>query len=424
MHYRWWILLLLFLGSANNYLDRQNLSVAQPVLKDELDMSASEYSWVLTAFMIAYALFHPITGRLIDRFGTKIGFAACTLWWSIAIMLHATVNGVYSLAAYRFMLGVGEAGLLPATVKTVAEWFPKSERALAIGIVNVGIGVGAMIAPPFMAYLILAFNWRVAFIISGLLGIVWLVVWQGVYRDKSPPARAVPASGNSTGPNPENGRQVEEDPAGAADETEPFSWIRLLRIPQVGGLMCARFLADSVWYFYLFWVPPYLNEVRGFDIKQIGAYAWIPFFAAVVGNVLGGCLPAILIRSGHSLTFVRKLMFAASAYLIPVTICTAFVQSSWAAIAFIALAIFLSWIWATTLFTLPVDLFPSRIVGSVYGLTGAAGSVGAVLFMPLVGYLVDFFSYTPIFIIVGLLHPLAASILLLTIRRVERIDLG
>jgi ACS family hexuronate transporter-like MFS transporter len=315
-------------------------------------------------------------------------------------------------------LGIGEAGLLPATVKTVAEWFPKSERALAVGMTNVGIGVGSMIAAPFVTWLILRHNWRIAFLVCGAAGFAWLLLWLLVYHEPGAADLSDQEGHRETAVNALGTLGKKAEPT-----TEEFSWTRLVRLPQVWGLMAARFLADPVWYFHLYWLPPYLSEARGLNLKQIGAYGWIPYAAVVVGNVVGGLLPGYLLRKGFSLTLTRKGMAAGAAFLMPVTIMAARVDTPGAAIGLIALAVLLAWIWATTLFTLPADLFPPNLVGSVYGLSGFAGSLGAVVFMPVVGWVVDHFSYTPMFTLVGLLHPTAAIIILVTIPRVTALNI-
>ncbi|MDA2925629.1 MFS transporter [Acidobacteria bacterium AH-259-G07] len=414
MHARWWMLSLLFLVAMINYVDRQSLSVAVPAIREQFNLSATEYGQIVFAFMLAYAIMHPIAGRFIDSVGTRKGFTLAVVWWSAASMMHASARGFWSLGAYRFLLGVGEAGLLPGSVKAISEWFPKSERSLAVGVTNVGITLGAVVAPPLMTWLILTYDWRFAFLITGLLGFVWVVFWLIFYQE--------PETGMVSSVGPEDLVEVHQEPNSGEEANSDFSWLQLLKYRQVWGLMLARLLADPVWYFYLFWLPEYLNRERGFSLSEIGHFAWIPFVAGMVGNLVGGWIPGQLIKRGWSLTWARKGVTVASAFLMPCAILAAFVREAGLAIALISLAVFLIWIWATNLFTLPADLFPSKVVGSVYGLSGAAGSFGAVLFMPVVGVIVDNFSYTPVFVTVGLLHPAAACIILLTIPRVELIS--
>ena len=408
---RWWIVVFLFFAALINYVDRQSLSVAAPVVRDEFGLTNTEYGQIVSSFMLAYAIMHPVAGRIIDRLGTRKGLSLAMMWWSVANMLHAFARGALSLGGFRFLLGMGEAGLLPGSVKTVAEWFPKAERAFAVGITNVGISLGAVLAPPLVTWLILAFSWRTAFVVTGALGLIWVSLWLTFYPSREP------SLGGSV-------RLTAEPDQGESSTGESrFSWRYLLSFKEVWGLMAARFLADPVWYFYLFWLPAYLSESRGFTLSEIGAFAWIPFVAAMAGNLVGGMVPGVLMKKGWSLNAARKSMIVGSAFLVPSAIGAAFVENVAVSMALISLAVFLIWIWATNLFTLPADLFPSRWVGSVYGLSGAAGSLGGMIFMPLVGWIVDHFSYSPVFLVVGLLHPVAACILLVTISRVDELAL-
>jgi ACS family hexuronate transporter-like MFS transporter len=409
---RWWIVVFLFFAALINYVDRQSLSVAAPVLRDEFGLTNTRYGQIVSSFMLAYALMHPVAGRIIDLLGTRKGFPLAVIWWSVANMLHAFAQGALSLGGFRFLLGMGEAGLLPGSVKTVAEWFPKAERAFAVGITNVGIGLGAVLAPPLVTWLILAYSWRTAFVVTGALGLIWVSLWLALYPSRVP---SLDGSGRLT---------AEPDQGESSTGESRFSWRYLLSFKEVWGLMAARFLADPVWYFYLFWLPAYLSESRGFTLSEIGAFAWIPFVAAMAGNLLGGMVPGVLMKKGWSLDAARKSMIVVSAFLVPSAIGAAFVENVAVSMALISLAVFLIWIWATNLFTLPADLFPSRWVGSVFGLSGAAGSLGGMIFMPLVGWIVDHFSYGPVFLVVGLLHPLAACILLATISRVDELALA
>ena len=408
---RWWIVVFLFFAALINYVDRQSLSVAAPVVRDEFGLTNTEYGQIVSSFMLAYAIMHPVAGRIIDRLGTRKGLSLAMMWWSVANMLHAFARGALSLGGFRFLLGMGEAGLLPGSVKTVAEWFPKAERAFAVGLTNVGISLGAVLAPPLVTWLILAFSWRTAFVVTGALGLIWVSLWLAFYPSREP------SLGGSV-------RLTAEPDQGESSTGESrFSWRYLLSFKEVWGLMAARFLADPVWYFYLFWLPAYLSESRGFTLSEIGAFAWIPFVGAMAGNLVGGIVPGVLMKKGWSLNAARKSMIVGSAFLVPAAIGAAFVENVAVSMALISLAVFLIWIWATNLFTLPADLFPSRWVGSVYGLSGAAGSLGGMIFMPLVGWIVDHFSYSPIFLVVGLLHPVAACILLATISRVDELPL-
>jgi len=390
------VLALLFSAAVINYLDRQALSVAAPILRQQYAISPTDYAQILFAFMLAYALMHPIAGRIIDRMGTPKGFSLAVTWWSLACAAHAFATTVFSFSLFRFLLGVGEAGLLPASVKAISEWFPKQERAFAVGIVNVGIGVGAIIAPPVIAALILTFTWQAAFLIPGALGFLWLGAWILFHRRHHPQHRLPPAEISAHVP-----------------------WRELLTYREVWGLMAARLISDSAWYFYLFWLPEYLSQERRFSIRQIGASAWIPYLTACLGSLAGGFFSDRLIRSGWSVNGARKIVMAASALLMPTAILAVSVREPLQAIALISLATFLIQVWATNLFTLPADLFPPQLVASVYGFSGFAGSLSAMIFMLAVGAVVETFSYVPIFTAVGLMHLVATGIVFALIPEIK-----
>jgi ACS family hexuronate transporter-like MFS transporter len=392
---QWGMLGLLFSAAVINYLDRQALSVAAPVIRQQYQISPTEYAQILSAFMLAYALMHPIAGKVIDMLGTYRGFSLAVSWWSLACAGHAFATGIVSFSFFRFLLGMGESGLLPASIKAVSEWFSKQERAFAVGIINIGIGVGGILAPPLIAGLILLFDWRIAFLISGALGFLWLGAWMLFHQGRR--------------------KSHQESEAPYVEAPTQVSWRGLLSYREVWGLMAARLIADSAWYFYLFWLPEYLSQERGFSIRQIGTSAWVPYLTACLGSFTGGFFSDHLIKRGWSVTSARKIVMVTSALLMPTTIFAAYVQEPAPAIALMSLATFLIQVWATNLFTLPSDLFSSHVVASVYGFSGFTGSLSAMIFMPVVGAVVETYSYTPIFIGVGLLHLVATGVVLILI---------
>ena len=278
---RWVMITLVFWATVINYLDRQALSVAAPVLREQFGMSAIEYSRVVFAFLLAYTIANGISGAIIDRLGTRAGYALCMAWWSAAALLHALATGVWSLGAARFLLGLGEAGNWPAGVKVVAEWFPARERALASGLFNSGSAVGAILAPPLVAWILLQFGWKAAFLAVGATGFVWLALWWPVYH--SPGER--------------------QDGGG---RRAPASLGALFRQRFVWAFTLSKVFMDPVWYFYIFWFPEYLKNARGFDMASIGKFGWIPFLVAGFGNLLGGMLSASLLKRGWSLNAARK----------------------------------------------------------------------------------------------------------------------
>ncbi len=269
-----------FWATVINYLDRQALSVSAPVLREQFHMSNVGYSHVLFAFLLAYTISNGISGPVIDRLGTKLGYALCMLWWSVAALLHAFATGALSLGMFRFLLGIGEAGNWPAGAKVAAEWFPERERAMASGIFNSGSAVGAILAPPIVVWILLRYGWRMAFVAVGVVGLLWLVFWLPAYR--TPPA------------------------APAEIVAPPIPVRALMRTRFVRAFTFSKIFLDPVWYFYIFWFPEYLKRARGFDMAAIGKYSWIPFAVAGAGNFLGGGLSGWLLRRGASVTVARK----------------------------------------------------------------------------------------------------------------------
>jgi len=410
---RWWVVTLLFFVTVLNYVDRQTLSVLAPVLRDEFRMSNTDYARVANAFLIAYTVMQAVSGALLDWIGTKWGFAIMFVWWSVATFLHRFARGARSLALFRFLLGVGEAGNWPGATKAIAEWFPAKERGSAMGIFNAGSSTGALVAPPLIAFTTLYLGWRNAFTVISLGGMTWLVFWVLTYRKPS----AVPS------PEPGGGALSAEN--GSYAPTRPkIPWLSLLAYREVWGIFLARALGDPVWWFYIFWLPLYLKHDRGFTLIQIGWLAWIPFLSADLGCLAGGWCSDLLVRHGLSLNGGRKVVFAVSALLA----CSAgwfvpYTSSSTLALALITLATFGVQSWGTLLLTLPADIFPSDVVASVSGLSGFGAGAGGILSTFLVGYLLDKFSYKPVFAVMASMHPLAFLVLIAlipTIRPIRR----
>ena len=383
-----------FWATVINYMDRQTLSVAAPVLREQFHMSSTEYSRVVSAFMLAYTISNGISGPVIDRLGTRVGYALCMLWWSIAAVLHAFARGPWSLGAARFLLGIGEAGNWPGGIKIVAEWFPESERALASGLFNSGSAVGAILAPPVVAYILLTFGWPAAFFAVGLVGFVWLVFWWPAYSTPEAVAHEVAA---------------------------PVIPVReLLRSRFVIALTISKIFLDPVWYFYTFWFPEYLKNVRHFDMAQIGKYSWIPFLVAGVGNYAGGWVSGYLFRLGWTLTAARKTGVTLFAALMLSAIPAVLVEQAWLSMAFVSLAMMgYTGALANTL-SMPADVFPKNTVGSIWGLASMGAGFGGMLFTLITGWVVDHYSYTPVFIGFGLLPLICAAILWVWLGPLER----
>jgi len=399
---RWWIAGLLAAATALNYLDRQNLPVVIVELQKHIPITDQQYAHLQFLFLMAYGLMYIGGGGIIDWLGTRAGYAVMILWWSVANFLHGTVNSVAILSIYRFLLGMGEGGGFPGSAKAVSEWFSPQERSFAFGIFNTGSSVGAVIAPPLIAAIVYFLNWRWVFFITGLLGMVWTIVWLRVYH--APPA--VPSI--ITGGAPIVPAAVPR-----------IRWAELFRYRQLWGLLSAKFLSDSAWYFFIFWLPKYLADVRHLNIKEIGYYAWIPYAFAGAGSFLGGWLSSKLIQRGFSIDRSRKITLGISAAIMPASLLIARSPLK-LAILFFSLALFGHQFWSTIMQTLPADMFPSRIVASVAGLLGAAGSFGGMFFNYLVGQILgEFHHYGPVFLISGLLHPAAFLVVLLTVKRIE-----
>jgi len=376
---------LVFLATVINYLDRQTLSVVAPVLRDEFRMSNETYGRVLAAFLLAYTVMNGVSGPLIDRLGTRVGYALMMAWWSAAGMLHALARGPLSLGLCRFLLGMGEAGNWPAGVKVVAEWFPPKERALASGIFNSGSAIGALIAPPVVAVIVLRWGWPQAFLAVGATGLVWLAAWWRLY----------------------------DTPAGAPNEAlvKPVSPWPLFRTRFVWSFTLSKVFIDPVWYFYIFWFPEYLRRARGFDLAAIGRYAWIPFLAADIGNLAGGWLSGELIRRGVSLDVARKSAVTVFALLMTSAIPAVLAADARLAIAMVAVASFGYTGALANMMAFPADVYPKHVVASVYGLASMGSGFGGMVFAPLTGRVIDRYSYVPVFFAFGLMPLLCAAIL-------------
>jgi ACS family hexuronate transporter-like MFS transporter len=415
MKRRWSIAILITAAIAISYLDRQTLPVAVDAIRHDIPISDVDYSHLNVAFLLAYAAMYMGGGRLIDVLGTRRGFFLIMVFWSLACASHGLATGFWMLAASRLLLGLGEGGGFPAATKAIAEWFPVRERSTAMGIVNAGTAVGAVIAPPAMAAIIAISDWRWVFFSAGAAGLIWSVWWLWEYR---PPERMLEDSSAA--------RTENLPPSSAATApAQRDSWLKLLSYREVWGLVCAKCMSDAAWFFYIAWLPKYLYDVRGFDTKAVGYYAWIPYAAAGVGSLLGGSLSSWLLHRGYSLNAGRKLALGASAALMPWVF---FVTRSEVdlAIVLFSIAFFGQQSWSTLVMTLPTDLFPQRVVASVAGLVGFGGAMGGVVFNLVVGEILErqglTAGYPIVFAISSSLHVLAFLLILATVRHVEPLD--
>lgn len=382
---RWLMIAMAFVATAINYMDRQTLSVTAPVLMVRFSMSNQAYARVVFGFMLAYTVGNGVFGYILDRLGTRLGFAVTMAWWSIAEMLHALARGAWSLGAYRFLLGLGEAGNWPASVKVVAEWFPIEERVLASGIFNSGAAIGAILSPPVIVWILLRYGWQQAFVWVGAAGCLWLVVWMLLYHT------------------PEGAVVLTRAPAISA-------W-KLFRTRFVWSFTLAKTFLDPVWYFYIFWFPEYLKSARHFDMASIGRFAWIPFAVAGGGNILGGWLSSFLLRRGVGLNFSRKGGVTLFAVVMLSTIPAVLVPNVQWAIGFVSLAMLGYTGCCSILLAFPADVFPKNMVGSVWGLASMGSGSGGMVFALLTGWAIDHFSYVPVFIGFGVMPLICVTVL-------------
>lgn len=376
---------------AISYFDRQTLPVAIGAIQHSIPLTNQQFSWLQSAFLVSYALLYAGGGRLLDVVGTKRGFLLIMLWWSVACMLHGLAWDFYFLLAARFLLGMGEGGGFPAATRVIAEWLPMRERSTAMGIINGGTAIGSVIAPPLIGLVLWLANWRSVFFLSGAIGLIWSLWWARSYRALEEPASSASADAENT--------------------AIQSSWFRLLQSRQVVGMVLAKFMSDAAWYFYLFWLPKYLYDARGFDVKHVSYSGWIPYAAAGVGSVSGGWLSSWFLRNGRSLDFSRKAALGLSAILMPVVMFVTHASIPMA-LALFSIAFFGQQSWSTLIMTLPADIFPLASVGSVAGLIGFGGAIGGAVFSWVAGQLLGHgFGYRTLFTMFGTFHLIAFAIL-------------
>lgn len=414
--FRYVIATLLLLATTINYLDRLALSVVSRDLRLEFGMTEQDYSHVVFFFLLAYAIMYAVSGPIIDRLGTRRGFAVSIAVWSMAAMSHALARGKRSLAACRFLLGVGEPGNWPAAAKAVAEWFPAEQRALGVGMFNAGSSIGSALAPPVVTWLTLHYGWKSAFLWTGSVGLVWLVLWLLIYQ---PPHLSRWISADEWNYLKDKVRPPEEAVPAALPIRE---WLGIIGKRECYTLIVARFFTDPVIYFIIFWLPEYLRKERHYDLAMVGKYAWVPFLFGDIGYMFGGWLSGRLMRRGWSLPRARKFVMACGAVVMPAGIFAPLVADAWSAIALTCFMTFGHALWVANLQTIPTDLFPGPHVATASGFSGMGGGVGGMLANLGTGYVVQRFSYRPIFLLAGLMHPLSLVIVLLLLpdRRFEK----
>ncbi|MEO5859387.1 MAG: MFS transporter [Pyrinomonadaceae bacterium] len=429
---RWVIIGLVFFATLINYIDRMTISVLAPTIMAHFGLTNTEFGGIATWFLLAYTISQSASGKLYDRIGIKKGFTVSIIVWSLAGIATAWANGLRALSACRFMLGLGEAGNWPGAAKTVSEWFPARERALGMAIFNSGAAIGSIVATPIIVALHAAFgDWHDVFIVTGLLGFAWLAAWYFIYDSPE----------NHKWITPEEYRLIKEQgdrleavapPEGAiaeevnlsVPEERAMGWFELLTYRQTWAIILARLLVDPVWWLYITWLPLYLSQVHGFDLKQIGLFAWVPFVAADAGSLFGGWLSGYLISRGWSVNSSRKAVIGFAACLMPAGILAAFTASAMLALVLIAIVLFGFQVWINNVQTLPSDMFPSKAVGSVAGLGGTGAGIGSMIFTFTTGWVTDHFSYSPILIAAGLMAPIGTVVLFTLAGNIKRVRLS
>lgn len=410
-HFRWVVCALLFFASTINYMDRQVLGILAPYLQHIIGWNEIQYGYIVTAFQAAYAIGLLLMGRLIDRVGTRIGYAIAIAIWSLAAMSHALARTAFEFAEARFALGFGESGNFPAAIKAVAEWFPQKERALATGLFNSGTNVGAVVAPIVVPFITLRFSWRWAFVFTSFLSATWLAFWLALYRIPQRQRRVSKAELEF----------IYQDPP---EQTVRIPWSRLLRYRQTWAFVLGKFMTDPIWWFFLFWLPKFLNSSHGITLAKIGPPLVAIYVAADVGSIAGGWLSSSLIRRGWGVNRARKTAMLGCALAVVPIVFAARAKDLWTAVSLIGLATAAHQGWSANLFTTVSDMFPRSAVASVIGIGGFGGALGGMFIADFTGHLLQWtHSYVPMFIIAGSAYLAALLLIQLLAPRLEPVGL-
>ncbi len=392
---RWGIVALVSAAIAISYFDRQTVSVAIAAIQQTIPISNEQFSYLQTGFLLAYAAMYAIGGRMLDKLGTRLGFLLIMLWWSLACMLHGFASSFAWLLVMRCLLGIGEGGAFPAATRVVSEWLAPCERATAMGSINAGTAVGSLLAPPLIGLVLIYSGWRAVFFAAGTLGLIWVLCWALWYR-------------NDTEADSNDGDELLE----TNQLAQKLSFREIVGLRSVQSLVFAKFMSDSAWYFMLFWLPKYLYDARGFDIKHVSYYAWIPYAASGIGSFLGGWCSSRLLHNGRSLNLSRKLVLGVNAVMMPAIMLVPLVPVTFAMMLF-SIAFFAQQSWSGLIMTIPADIFPLSAVGTVSGLVGFGGSIGGAVFGLIAGALLGHgFSYGVLFATVGTFHLIGFLVLI------------
>ena len=412
--YRWVICALLFFATTINYIDRQVLGIlaTDDAFKAQIGWNEAEYGFVNTAFQAAYAIGLLIVGSLMDKFGTRKGFSFAMVFWSVASMGHSLARSAFGFGVARFSLGLGEAGNFPAAIKTVAEWFPKKERAFATGIFNSGSNVGAILAPLTVPFIAVNYGWEWAFIATGALGLIWLAFWLAIYRKPE-----------------EHPKLSKAELAYIQSDNEPpmakIAWSRLIPHRQTWAFAIGKFLTDPIWWVYLFWLPKFLNTKFGLNILQLGLPLIVIYVIADAGSIGGGWLSSNLIKRGWSVNAGRKTAMLICALLVVPVFYASVTDNLWVSVIIIGIAAAAHQGWSANIFTFASDMFPKQAVGSVVGIGGMAGSIGGMIIASTVGLILEYtHSYYSVFIIAGSAYLTALLIMHLLVPKLEPVRLG
>lgn len=408
--YRWAITALLFAATAINYVDRQMIGVLKPTISADLGWSETTYADVIFWFQAAYAIGYLTFGKVVDIVGARIGYTIAFLIWTLGHTLCGFVNTAFQFSVARFILGIGESGNFPAGIKATTEWFPARERAFATGVFNAGANVGAIVTPLVVPALTLAFGWRMAFVVTGLVSLLWLVAWLAVYRRPRETARLSPAEL----------AHIESDPA---DPAGKIGWGRIIRHRETWAFALAKFLIDPIWWLFLFWTPDFLAKTYGLDLMSFGPPLVVIYLISDLGSVAGGWSSSAMMKRGVSANAARKLTMLACALLVMPIFFAQYASSLWVAVGIVGLATAAHQAFSANLLTLPSDMFPRAAVGSVVGIGGTAGAVGGMMMAKFTGYVLETTgSYTPIFAVAGSTYLIAVIVIHLLSPRLARVE--
>jgi len=404
---RWTVVALIFFATTVNYIDRQVIGLLKPYIQDDLGWTEADYGYIVTAFQVAYGIGMILGGRMLDKLGSKIGYSIAIIVWSLGAVLHAAVRSVTGFGAARAVLGLGEAGNFPAAVKVIAEWFPKRDRAYATGLFNSGTTIGAIIAPIIVTAITLQMGWRWAFIITGMLGFIWVLAWWAIYKSpaKNPHVNAAELEYIHSD-DQENGNDGENEQE--SNGNLQITWRQLFQHRQTYAILFSRFVTDWVWWFFLFWTPDFLNKTHGVDLKATVLPLIIIYTMSSIGGIYGGHVSSQFIRFGRSIDFARKTTILLFALLVLPLNAVPYIDNIWIVVVIIGLATSTHQAWASNIFTIVSDVYPKQVVGSMTGISSVGGAVGGALASSFVGLILEYTgSYAVIFMIASTMYLLA-----------------